>query len=92
VLLEGMAGGAVVVASDIEGYRTVATDDHDAVLVAPDDPYALRVALQRVLDHPEVRDRLVAAGRRRAEALSMAALARRYVELYEAALGARRTA
>lgn len=89
VLLEGMAAGAVVVASDIEGYRTVATNGDDALLVAPDDPHALRAALRRALDDRSTRERLVTAGRRRADELSMAALARRYVEIYDSALTAR---
>ena len=41
VLLEAMAGGATVVASDIDGYRNVATHDLDARLVVPDDPERL---------------------------------------------------
>ena len=48
VLLEGMAAGATVVASDIDGYRTVARHDQEAVLVPPNEPDALRDALRRV--------------------------------------------
>lgn len=83
VLLEGMAADSVVVASDIDGYRNVATDEVDSLLVAPDDPLALRRALQRVLDESATRERLVQAGRRRADEFSMAALANRYRAIYE---------
>ncbi len=82
VLLEGMAAGAAIVASDIDGYRNVATHDRDALLVAPGDPDALREALRALLDDPARRARLVAAGRARAEALSMRALAETYRALY----------
>ena len=85
VLLEAMAAGTPVIASAIEGYRNVARADRDALLVPPGDVDALRDALRRVFDDPALRDRLVAAGRERAEEFSMARLAERYLELYERA-------
>src|SRR5207248_8207401 len=72
VLLEGMAARTPVVASAIEGYRNVARADIDALLVPPGDVGALQTALRRVFDDPDLRDRLVAAGRDRAEEDSMA--------------------
>jgi glycosyltransferase involved in cell wall biosynthesis len=56
------------------------------VLVPPNDPDALRDALRRVLDDAALRERLVAAGRARADEFSMAGLARRFVEIYEQAM------
>ena len=88
VLLEGMAGGAAVVASDIDGYRNVARGDVDAVLVAPNDPDALRVALRRVLDDDALHTRLLHAGRERADEFSMHRLATRYLEMYHVAIAA----
>jgi phosphatidylinositol alpha-mannosyltransferase len=86
VLLEAMAAGTVIVASDIDGYRNVARGGREAVLVAPGDPVALRSALRSLVDEPARGRALVAAGRARAEEFSMARLAQRYVELYERAL------
>jgi phosphatidylinositol alpha-mannosyltransferase len=48
VLVEAMAAGSVVVASDIDGYRQAAGGH--AVLVHPDDPEALATTLRSVLD------------------------------------------
>lgn len=86
VLLEAMASGATVVASDIDGYRNVATHDLDARLVAPDDPAALASELRRVLDDDDLRHRLVDHGHRRARQFSMDALAAAYVDLYRDAI------
>ncbi len=83
VLLEAMAAQTVVVASGIDGYRNVATDDLDAILVPPGDVLALRSALQRVLDDDALCDRLAVAGAARANELSMARLAQNYLDLYE---------
>lgn len=83
VLAEAMAAGTTVVASALAGYRNVATDDVDAVLVPPGDPDALGRALGSVLGDPSRRERLEEAGRRRAEELSMTRLAAEYVVRYE---------
>ena len=90
VLLEAMAAGAAVVASDIDGYRNVATESDHALLVPPNDPAALAEALTRVLRDESLRRKLVAGGRRRAEEFSMANLAARYEELYRDAIGVHR--
>lgn len=86
VLLEAMASGCALVASDLAGHRNVATDGVDALLAPVGDPVALAVALKRVLEDGGLRSGLVAAGRQRAEQLSMARLADRYVEIYQGVL------
>lgn len=89
VLLEAMAAGAAVVASDLDGYRNVATDGVDALLVPPGDPVALAAAIGRLVDDAELRARLVAAGYERAARFSMRRLAELYVERYERLVDAR---
>lgn len=92
VLLEAMAAGAAVVASDIDGYRTVSRADREALLVPPGDVDLLRAALRGVLDDPARRARLVAEGARRADEFSMDHLAERFLPLYERAIAAPRAA
>jgi phosphatidylinositol alpha-mannosyltransferase len=89
VLLEAMAAGAAVVASDLDGYRNVATDQVDSLLVPPGDPRALATAITRVTRDPDLRADLVAAGRERASLFSMRRLAELYVERYERVIDAR---
>jgi phosphatidyl-myo-inositol alpha-mannosyltransferase len=86
VLLEAMAAGTPVVASDIAGYRDVARQGKEAVLVPGGDPAALADGLRRVLDDPILSARLVDAGTARAATFSMERLAARYVDLYESLL------
>ena len=83
VLLEAMAAGSAVVASDLPGYRNVARPGRDALLVPPGDPVQLAAALRRVLSDPAESARLVAAGHDRAGAFSMSGLADQYLERYE---------
>jgi phosphatidylinositol alpha-mannosyltransferase len=83
VLLEGMAGGACVVASDIAGYAHVARSSKDALLVPPGDAGALAAALKRALAGGPDIEAIRESGHERAAQHSMDALARRYLELYE---------
>lgn len=91
VLIEAMAAGTPVVASSLDGYRNVATDGVDALLVPPGDVDALAAALRRVVADRDLADRLVAAGTRRADEFAMSALADRYVAIYERIAGTRRS-
>lgn len=83
VLIEAMAAGTPVVASALDGYRNVATDGVDALLVPPGDAEALQAALRRVLGDRPLAASLVAAGARRADEFAMSNLAARYVDIYE---------
>ena len=67
VLVEAMAAGLPVVASDIAGFREVIRDGVEGLLVPPGHPAALADAMQRVLTEPGLAERLGAAGRERAQ-------------------------
>jgi phosphatidyl-myo-inositol alpha-mannosyltransferase len=82
VLLEAMAAGRPVVASDIPGYRSVVTPDHDGVLVPPADPAALAGAIAALLDDPQRRGALVAAGRHTAADHDWEVVAERIRDIY----------
>jgi phosphatidyl-myo-inositol alpha-mannosyltransferase len=84
VLLEAMASGTALVASDLDGHRNVATHDVDALLAPVGDAEALARALEQVLTDPALRERLVAGGDRRAAELDMGGLAGAYLDRYEA--------
>ncbi len=82
-LLEALSAGAAVVASRVAGIPDVVTDGENGLLVAPGDPAALRQALGRLMRDPDLRARLGAAARVRAEReLTWSAAARRFEECY----------
>jgi len=66
VLLEAMACGRAVVASDIPGYRSVVVPDVNAVVFPPGDRAALAQALVSLAGDPERRRDLAMRGRARA--------------------------
>lgn len=90
VLVEAMAAGVPVVASDIAGYREVVRDGIDGLLVPPGDPNALAGAIRRVLFEPELAATLRDAGRSRADVFSWQAVAPRLEVIYDRVLGATR--
>lgn len=83
VLLEAMAAGTPIVASDISGYSLVARGGTDATLVSPGDAESLATGLRHALaGGPQIESR-VTSGHRRASEFSMESLAVVYREMYE---------
>lgn len=86
VLLEAMAAGRAVVASDIHGYKKVVQRNVTGLLVEPKEPDALCRAMAQLIHDPTLRDRLGAAGARRAVDFDWAHVAHQLVEVYEEVL------
>jgi phosphatidylinositol alpha-mannosyltransferase len=86
VLVEAMAAGLPVVASDIPGYDEVVREGVDGLLVPPRDPVALAAAAGSVLDDPELAANLTDSGRTRARTFDWATVAARVMGCYEQAI------
>ena len=67
VLLEAMAAGAPVVASNIDGYRDVVAHQRNGLLVPARDPSSIAAAIADVIDDPGLARRLSGAGKLVAE-------------------------
>lgn len=88
VLLEGMSAGTIVVASDLDGYRNVATNGVDALLVPPGDVAALAQTLHTAITNTPLAERMRTAGFARADEFSMDRLAEIYLDRYQKIIGA----
>ncbi len=86
-VLEAMAQGVAVVATDVGGIRDVIAPNASGLLVPPGDPTALAAAIVEVLRDDRLAERLreagrqVATGERHTEAAVVAAVARCYRDL-----------
>ncbi len=82
-IVESMAAGVAVIASDLPAVRELVTDRAEALLVPPDRPPALARAMRIAWEYPELRRGLGARGRERIErGLTWAHATRRLQELY----------
>ena len=86
VLLEAMAAGRPVIASALDGYRTVVRHEQDGLLVPPADETALAVGLCRLLSDAALRRRLAEAGHAKVQAYSWEKVARRLLDVYDEAI------
>lgn len=67
VLIEAMAAGVPIVASDVAACREVLAGGKAGILVPPSDAECMSEAIRYLLDHPDARKRLVEAGRSRVQ-------------------------
>jgi phosphatidylinositol alpha-mannosyltransferase len=86
VLTEAFAASTPVVASNIPGYRDVARDGVDGLLVPPGDALALAEALRGMALDSSRRAEMAAAARERAERFSWAHIAAEVADVYSEAV------
>jgi phosphatidylinositol alpha-mannosyltransferase len=85
VLLEAMAAGLPLVATEIPGYLSVVEAGVDSLTVRPKSPLELGVAMTVLARDPELRRRLGAAGLAKAQNYSWRVVAGRVIEVYQQA-------
>ncbi len=82
ILMEAMAAGTPVIASDIPGYRTASPDGTAVLYCAPDDKRALARGILRLLQHPATAERLRRNGRQRVTDFSWEVVATQVYDFY----------
>jgi phosphatidylinositol alpha-mannosyltransferase len=82
ILLEAMAAGAAVIASNIPGYRDVARDGVEAILTTAADSSELAGTLEKVLRDSSLREDLIDAGYKRVKEFSVQKVVTMYADLY----------
>jgi glycosyltransferase involved in cell wall biosynthesis len=88
VALEAMSRGKAVVASATGGIPDMVVDGETGLLFPPGDVQALRAAMQRLIDEPDLRARLGAAAFERVTRFTADAVMPAYEELYRRATAA----
>jgi phosphatidylinositol alpha-mannosyltransferase len=83
VLLEAMAAGKPIVASNIPGYRSVLEHGQEGLLVNPESEQALADALAHLLGDPDLRREMGQRGREKAQRYDWPIIARELIDLYE---------
>ncbi len=88
-MLEAMASGCALVASDLAGLRDAVEDGVSGVVVPPGDRAALAGCLERLARDPQLVERLGDGARARAQEYSVERRGRQYVELLRGVLDRR---
>jgi glycosyltransferase involved in cell wall biosynthesis len=83
VLIEALACGTPLVATDVGGIRSALDDGRVAVLVSPGDEDGLVDAIERIADDPALRSRLVEQGLRLARSMTLEAEAERVIRFVQ---------
>lgn len=85
VILEAMASGLPVVATEVPGYLSVVEAGRDSLTVRPRSPIELGAALTVLARDPELRARLGRAGLEKAQRYAWREVAARVIEVYQSA-------
>lgn len=82
VIIEAMSSGRPVIASRVGGIPDIVLDGETGLLVPPGDPAALRLAIERLLGEPALREKMGQAAQARAAAFQSAAVVPQIERVY----------
>ena len=86
VIMEAMAVGVPVIATDIPGSREMISHKKNGWLVAPADPSSLANAISELIENPKLRQQLSQAGKQSVKQYSIQEIAKSYKNLYDSLL------
>jgi phosphatidyl-myo-inositol alpha-mannosyltransferase len=86
ILLEAMASGRPIIASDIDGYRAVLHHEREGLLVPPADDEALAEGILQLVRNPDLARRMGRAGLDEAQQYSWEKVSQRVLAYYRAVL------
>jgi phosphatidylinositol alpha-mannosyltransferase len=88
ILLEAMAAGTPIVASDLDPFARVLDDGALGVLTKTGDPHSLAAGCAELLHHPDRREELRAAGSRAVLRYDWSVVSGEVLRVYETAIAA----
>lgn len=86
VAIEAMAMGRPLVASRIGGLSDIVIDEQTGLLVPPGNHQALRTAIERLLDDPELRERMGASAKQQVAKFKASIVVPQIEQVYQALL------
>jgi len=86
VIMEAMAVGVPVIATDIPGSREMISHKKNGWLVAPAAPSSLANAINELIENPQLRRQLSQAGKQSVKQYSIQEIAKSYKNLYDSLL------
>lgn len=86
VMIEAMAAGVPVAASDIDGYGIASDSGRAALLSPPGDSESLAENLERLLSDEQLQSELIENGRQSAERFDAQVIAEQHLDLYQSLL------
>jgi len=87
-LLEAMAVGKPIVATNVGGNPEVVVNEETGLLVSPKEPDVMAQAILRLLANPDLAKRMGLAGRKRVEErFSLERMTHEYIQVYKEVLG-----
>lgn len=86
-ILEAMSAGRAIIASDIEAFRALVTDEESALLIPPSDEAALADAVERLILDADLREGLAATAALRVSRYDWKRVAEMHIEYYKKLMG-----
>ena len=91
VVLEAMACGKPMIASNMGGNPDMVAHDQTGLLVPAQNPAALALAMQQLIDNPSLRERMGIAAREKVKSFQAGTVIPRIEAIYQSLIEARRT-
>jgi len=86
VLLEAMAAGKPIVATNIDGYSSVMTNKKEGLLVNPANSQSIKLALEELINNRQLREELARNGKETAARYDWTNVSKEIMEYYESRL------
>jgi glycosyltransferase involved in cell wall biosynthesis len=83
VVLEAMSSGLPIVATRVAGSEELVHEGKNGILVAPKDVDSLAQAVIRLINEPDLRERMGKRSKKLVHQYSWASVAEQYIELYQ---------
>jgi glycosyltransferase involved in cell wall biosynthesis len=88
VLLEAMAAGVPVIATNVDGIKEVVVDSESGILIPPKNPDAIAQAVFKIIEQPELTMKLIEEGINRAKLFDVQLHLQKLQNFYYSLLGA----